>query len=72
MAKKKTEEKKEESVVVEAAKAIGDAVGKVAALTGKKAPAAALKIPKLAKKNKSRLPRKVNKAQQKAAARSAK
>jgi hypothetical protein len=63
--------KKEDSALVSAAKAVGATVGKIAALvgTGDK-PATApksIKIPKLAKKDKSRLPRRQKKAQQKAA-----
>jgi hypothetical protein len=72
MARKK-EEKAEtapETVVVAAAKAIGKAAGKIAALAGATGPA--LKAPaakrgRLAPKNKSRLPRKQKKAQKKAA-----
>ena len=48
----------------------GAAVGKVAAFVGAgdkpKTPPKSVKIPKLAKKNKSRVPRKQKKAQQKA------
>jgi hypothetical protein len=62
--------KKEDSALVGAAEAIGATVGKIAALVGvggKPATAPkAIKIPKLAKKGKSRLPRKEKKAQQKA------
>ncbi len=73
----------EEKGLVKAAKAIGKAAGKVAKLAeGAQKPPAAEKpvpvekphtpktprIPKLAAKNKSRLPRKLKKAQQKAAA----
>jgi hypothetical protein len=69
MARKK-EEKTEESPVVVAAKAIGKAAGKVAAMAGATGPvlkAPAVKRGKLVAKNKKRLPRKVKKAQQKAA-----
>ena len=61
---------KEESGLVSAAKAIGEAAGKIAALAGVTAepriPAISKKIPKLAKKNKSRLPRRQKKALKKA------
>jgi hypothetical protein len=70
MADKK--KKKEDSALVGAAEAIGATVGKMAALVGVTVkPATApknIKIPKLAKSGKSRLPRKEKKAQQKAAA----
>ena len=70
MADKK--KKKEDSALVSAAEAVGTAVGKVAALVGAagekpKTPPKRVKIPKLAKKNKSRLPRKQKKTQQKTA-----
>jgi hypothetical protein len=69
----KTEKKtKAKSVLVEAAEAIGAATGKIAALAGAtadKAPAPkAVRKPKLAAKNKSRLPRRQKKAEKKAAA----
>jgi hypothetical protein len=82
MAKKKDEQEAPaaEGVLVAAAKKIGKAAGKVAKVTGAAAeePAEAappapkpqtksVKVPKLAKKNKNRLPRKEKKAQQKAA-----
>ena len=84
MAKKKdAQEAPEEGVLVAAAKKIGKAAGKVAAVAGvtaeeptEAAPPApkpqtkSVKVPKLAKKDKSRLPRKEKKAQQKAANRS--
>lgn len=70
MAKKKTEEAPapEESVVVTAAKALGAAAGKIAHAAGVTAatPPAKPKIPKLASKNKSRLPRRAKKKAQKA------
>jgi hypothetical protein len=71
MAKKSTTpEDAPESVLVTAAKNLGAAAGKVAALAGVKAetPTAPKKvaIPKLASKNKSRLPRKQKKALKKA------
>jgi hypothetical protein len=63
---------KEESGLVSAAKTVGAAAGKIAALAEtiveRAAPAKSMKIPKLAKKNKSRLPRRQKKAQQKARA----
>ncbi len=63
----------DESVLVTAAKALGKAAGKVAALAGADpipAPATPKKprIGKLVKKNKKRLPRREKKAQQKATA----
>lgn len=70
MADKK--KKKEDSALVSAAEAIGATVGKIAAVVGiADKPATVskkIKIPKLAKSGKSRLPRKQKKAQQKAAA----
>ena len=71
--KKKTEPDAEEGVLVSAAKAIGSAAGKVAALAGAssepKAPSPPkVKIPKLQPKNKTRLPRRQKKALQKKAA----
>lgn len=66
----------DESILVAAAKAIGTAAGKVARLAGAvgDAPAAvSQKIPKLVKKDKTRLPRKEKKAAKaKAAKKSAK
>jgi hypothetical protein len=66
MAKKSTTaEETPESVLVTAAKGLGTAAGKVAALAGVKAepaPPAKPKTTKLAVKNKSRLPRKHKKA----------
>jgi hypothetical protein len=81
MAKKKeAQEEQAEGVLVAAAKKIGKAAGKVAAVAGAAAEAPveaappapkpqtkSVKVPKLAKKNKMRLPRKEKKAQQKAA-----
>jgi len=64
-------QKKKESGLVSAAKAVGTVAGKIAAVTGiaePAAPATSTKKPKLAKKNKSRLPRRQKKAQKKAAA----
>ena len=63
----------EEGIVVTAAKAIGTAAGKIAAVTGAALehlqPAKSTKVGKLQKKNKPRLPRRQKKAKQKAAAR---
>jgi hypothetical protein len=72
MAKKPTtSEEAPESILVTAAKGLGAAAGKVAAAVGVKAETppkpAKVKIPKLAPKNKSRLPRKEKKALKKAA-----
>jgi hypothetical protein len=67
MAEKK--KKKEDSALVSAAEAVGTAVGKIAAAVGIEKPATPpknVKIPKLAKSGKTRLPRKEKKAQQKA------
>ena len=70
MADKK--KKNEDSALVGAAEAVGAAVGKVAAMVGvtgekpKTAPTN-IKVPKLAKSGKTRLPRKEKKAQKKAA-----
>ncbi len=73
MAKKPTtseEAPESESILVTAAKSLGAAAGKVAALAGVKAETppkpSKVKIPKLASKNKSRLPRKQKKALKKA------
>jgi hypothetical protein len=77
MAKKKTTpEEAPEGVLVSAAKGLGSAAGKIASLAGAKGEAAAEgaparkppapKIPKLASKNKTRLPRKQKKALKKA------
>jgi hypothetical protein len=57
-----------ESVIVSAAKAIGSTAGKIAAMAGAHTTPPRPKIGKLAAKNKSRLPRKQKKAQQKLAA----
>ena len=64
--------KKQDRALVSAAETVGAAVGKVAALVGvtaekPKTPPKNIKIPKLAKKNKSRIPRKQKKTPQKAA-----
>jgi hypothetical protein len=67
MADKK--KKKEEGLLTEAAEAIGTVVGKVAAAVGvKNTPPTNIKIPKLAKTGKSRLPRKLKKLNKKKAA----
>ncbi len=61
---------KEESGLVAAAKVVGAAAGKIAAIAESIVepivPKKSTKIPKLAKKNKSRLPRRQKKALQKA------
>ena len=69
MAKK---EQSEETVLAKAAKKIGEVAGKVAAVAGA-APSTPKKerVGKLVKKNKTRLPRKEKKVQQKAAAKQA-
>ena len=54
-----------ESALVTAAKAIGEAAGKIATAVGVTKPAKP-KVPKLAKKNKPRLPRRRKKAAKKA------
>lgn len=59
-----------DGILIDAAKTLGTAVGKVAALVGVDAPPRQPKTPKvlkLQKKNKSRLPRKEKKALKKAA-----
>ncbi len=69
MADKK--KKQEDSALVGAAEVVGATVGKIAALVGvggkPATPPKNIKIPKLAKSGKSRLPRKQKKAQKKAA-----
>jgi hypothetical protein len=66
MAKKKDTE---DSAVVSAAKAIGSAAGKIASMVGAGPDTPPKpKVGKLAKKNKSRLPRREKKAAKKAAA----
>jgi len=72
--KKQTEEHEQENVVVTAAKAVGDAAGKIAALAGatpERPQTPSAKKGKLQKKNGSRLPRRQKKAQQKLASQSA-
>jgi len=72
--KKRTEPGTKDSTLATAAKIIGAAAGKIASLAGVAEPAPAplhtksVKIPKLQKKGKSRLPRRQKKALQKAAA----
>jgi hypothetical protein len=63
MAKKKQEESPD-TVLVTAAKSIGEVAGKIASAVG--ITPAKPKIPKLAKKNKTRLPRRQKKALAKA------
>ena len=79
MAKKKAEPEGDAGLLVNAAKAIGKAVGKVAAASGAKpevpaklnqSEAASVKPGKLPKKNKQRLPRRQKKMQKKAQTRS--
>lgn len=69
--KKEAAETTSESALVTAAKAIGTAAGKVAKLAGvepePREPAVSQKVPKLSKKNKSKLPRREKKAAQKSA-----
>jgi hypothetical protein len=73
MAKKKTEEEAGEGILESAAKAVGKAAGKVAAAVGVTADEPVtpkppkVKVPKLAPKNKKRLPRKEKKAAKKKA-----
>jgi hypothetical protein len=64
MAKKKIEEESPDGVPIAAAKTIGAAAGTIAAAVGVTAPKH--KVPKLVKKNKTRLPRRQKKAAQKA------
>jgi hypothetical protein len=67
MAKKKeTNEEQAASPLVDAAKTIGEAAGKVVNAVEAVVPKQSSKIPKLEKKNKSRLPRKEKKAKAKA------
>jgi hypothetical protein len=67
--KQATPETKDESILVHAAKTIGAAAGKIAKLAGvepePRGPAQSQKVPKLAKKEKHRLPRREKKALQK-------
>ena len=66
MAKKKeAKEEAPEEVLVTAAKSVGTVAGKIAAAVGLATPPEP-KVPKLAKKNKARLPRREKKAQRKA------
>src|SRR3979409_446247 len=71
MAKKKNaDQEPADNILVDAAKTIGTAAGKVAAALGAAPdapPQISKKIPKLAKRNKARLPRREKKAQKKAA-----
>lgn len=69
MAKKKDTQESPDGALVAAAKTIGSAAGKVAAAVGIATPAkqtAKVKVPKLAAKNKTRLPRRQKKAAKKA------
>ena len=68
MAKKKeAQEEPGDGVLASAAKTIGKAAGTVAAAVVASPKTASSKVPKLVKKNKSHLPRRVKKAQRKAA-----
>jgi len=72
--KKPIEPETKDSTLATAAKIIGATAGKIASLAGVAAPAAtppqtkSTKVPKLQKKNKSGLPRRQKKAQQKVSA----
>jgi hypothetical protein len=74
MAKKKeaadTSPELQDGALVKAAKAVGEAAGKIAAAVGVAKPAK-VRVPKLEKKNKSGLPRKEKKAAKKSARKSA-
>ncbi len=63
-----TPETQDEGILMHAAKTIGTAAGKIAKLAGvepePRAPAQSQKVPKLAKKEKHRLPRREKKALQ--------
>jgi len=63
-------DKPHDNLLSSTAKAIGATAGKIASLVGASGPAPAHKHAKLAKKNKQRLPRRMKKAQKKAAAQS--
>jgi len=65
MAKKKQDESPE-GVLIAAGNAIGAAAGKVASEVGVHPQRKSVKVPKLAQKNKARLPRREKKALQKA------
>ena len=69
MAKKKEAQESPDGALVAAAKTIGAAAGTLAAAVGVTAPKP--KVPKLVKKNKTRLPRRQKKAAAKKAAKSA-
>ena len=72
--KKRIEPETKDSTLATTAKIIGAAAGKIASLAGVAEPAAtppqtkSTKVPKLQKKDKSRLPRRQKKAQQKVSA----
>ena len=67
MAKKKEANEEQASTpLVDAAKTIGEAAGKVVNAVEAVVPKKSAKVPKLEKKNKQRLPRKEKKARQKA------
>jgi len=65
MAKNKESQESTDGVLVTAAKTIGAAAGKIVAAVGVATPAKQ-KVPKLVKKNKTRLPRRQKKAAKKA------
>jgi hypothetical protein len=65
---KKKNEAQDDGAIVNAAKAVGTAAGKIAALAGVKPATPKTRIGRLVKALKARLPRKVKKAAQKAAA----
>ena len=68
MAKKKDPQAESgEGVLASVAKTIGKAAGTVAAAVGATPKTPSSKVPKLAKKNKTHLPRRLKKAQRKAA-----
>ena len=67
MAKKKdTQEEPPEGVLVTAAKTIGKAAGKIASSVDVTRQTKSVKVPKLAKKDKARFPRRLKKALRKA------
>jgi hypothetical protein len=67
MAKKKETQQEPESVLVAAAKSIGTAAGTIAAAVGITPSPQKVKVPKLADREKRRLPRRQKKAAKKAA-----
>jgi hypothetical protein len=67
MAKKKDTQEESADGVLATAKTIGKAAGEIASAAGPTPHTPSAKVPKLQKKNKSRLPRRQKKALQKAA-----